>query len=95
MSHTIRSIALQNKKMTNSDFPGIAFATLPTTGETIAIQYNEQIHYRVNTTKTAEELNAMYGVTPAQAQAVLERVLAGLEIPPANLESHDPLCHTA
>jgi hypothetical protein len=86
---------MNNKKMTNSDFPGIAFATLPTTGETIAIQYNEQIHYRVNTTKTAEELNAMYGVTPAQAQAVLEHVLAGLETPSANLESHDPLRHTA
>jgi hypothetical protein len=67
---------MQNKKMTSSDFPGIAFATLPTRGETIAIQCNEQIHYRVNTTKTTEELNAMYGVTPAQAQAVLERVLA-------------------
>jgi hypothetical protein len=86
---------MKNNKMTDSDFPGIAFATLPTTGETIAIQYNEQIHYRVNTTKTAEELNAMYGVTPAQAQAVLERVLAGLETPPANLKSHDTLCHTA
>ena len=86
---------MQNKKMTNSDFPGIAFATLPTTGETIAIQYNEQIHYRVNTTKTVEELNAMYGVTPAQAQAVLERVLAGLETPPVNMESHNPLRHTA
>ena len=86
---------MQNKKMTDSDFPGIAFATLPTTGETIAIQYNEQIHYRVNTTKTVEELNAMYGVTPAQAQAVLERVLAGLETPPANQESHDTLRHTA
>ena len=67
---------MKNNKMTDSDFPGIAFATLPTTGETIAIQCNEQIHYRVNTTKTTEELNAMYGVTPAQAQAVLERVLA-------------------
>ncbi|MEK7786298.1 MAG: hypothetical protein AAB658_12875 [Chloroflexota bacterium] len=70
---------MKNKKMTSSDFPGIAFATLPITGETIAIQYGAQIHYRVNTTKTTEELNAMYGVTPVQAQAVLERVLAGHE----------------
>jgi hypothetical protein len=81
---------MQNKKMTSSDFPGIAFATLPTTGETIAIQYNEQIHYRVNTTKTAEELNTMYGVTPAQAQAVLERVLAGHETRRHPREGEDP-----
>jgi len=95
MSHTIWSNAMQNKKMTDSDIPAIAFATLPTTGETIAIQYDQRIHYRVNTTKTAEELNAMYGVTPAQAQAVLERVLAGLETAPANLESHDMLRRSA
>jgi hypothetical protein len=47
-----------------SGFPGIAFATLPATGETIAIRYGERIYYRVDTTKTADELNAMYGVTP-------------------------------
>ena len=81
---------MQNKKMTSPDFPGIAFATLPTTGETIAIQYNEQIHYRVNTTKTAEELNTMYGVTPAQAQAVLERVLAGQGTRRHSCEGEDP-----
>jgi hypothetical protein len=84
-----------NNKMTETDFPAIAFATLPTTGETIAIQYGQRIHYRVNTTKSAEELNAMYGVTPAQAQAVLERVLAEQETPPPNLESHDTLRRSA
>jgi hypothetical protein len=84
-----------SNKMTDSDFPAIAFATSPTTGETIAIQYGQRIHYRVNTAKSAEELNAMYGVTPAQAQAVLERVLAEQETLPPNLESNDTLRRSA
>ena len=86
---------MQDEKMTDSDFPAIAFITLPTTGETIAIQYGQRIQYRVKTTKTAEELNAIYGVTPAQAQAVLERVLAEQETPTANMQSHDPLRRSA
>ncbi len=69
-------------------FPGIAFATLPTTGETIAIRYGERIYYPVGTTKTAEELNAMYGVTPAQARAILASVLAGWEAKPVETESN-------
>jgi len=86
---------MQQEKPNDSEFPAIAFATLPATGETIAIQYGQRIHYRVNTTKSAHELNAMYGVTPAQAQAVLERVLAEQETAPASQESHDPLRRSA
>jgi ribulose bisphosphate carboxylase small subunit len=81
---------MPHEKMNDSDFPAIAFATLPTTGETIAIQYGQRIHYRVNTTKSAQELNTMYGVTPAQALAVLERVLADEQTSHARLASHDP-----
>ena len=68
---------MHNAQPADSGFPGIAFAVLPAMGETIAIQFGERICYRVKTTKTADELNAMYGVSPAQAQAMLERVLAG------------------
>ena len=64
-------------------FPGIAFATLPKTGETIAIRYGERIYYRVDSVKTADELNAMYGVTPRQAQAILASALAGWKTPSA------------
>ena len=81
---------MQTAKMTDTDFPAIAFVTLPTTGETIAIQYGQRIQYRVKTTKTAEELNAMYGVTQAQALAVLARVLAEQETALTKPESHDP-----
>lgn len=81
---------MQQEIMNDSDFPAIAFATLPATGETIAIQYGRRIHYRVNTTKSAQELNVMYGVTPAQARAVLERLLAEQPAPPENTESRDP-----
>lgn len=57
--------------------PGIAFAALPTTGETIAIRQGEPAYYRVNTTKTAEELNTLYGVSEAQAQAMLASLMSG------------------
>ena len=67
---------MQQEKMNVTNFPAIVFVTLPTTGETIAIQYGQRIHYRVNTSKSAQELNAMYGVAPDQALAVLARVLA-------------------
>jgi hypothetical protein len=36
-----------------------------------AICRDEHSHYRVQTTKTAEELNSMYGASPAQARAML------------------------
>ena len=62
---------MRKEHSTDPGFPGIAFATLPTTGETIAIRYGERIYYRVQTTKTAEELNAIYGVTEAQARTLL------------------------
>ncbi len=82
---------MRNEHSTDSGFPGIAFATLPTTGETVAIRYGERIYYRVETTKTAEELNAIYGVTEAQAKTILASAMSGWATPPANQISHDPL----
>ena len=79
---------MYEKQFTDSNFPGIAFAVLPATGETIAIRSSERIFYRVKTTKTADELNAMYGVSPTQARAALEHVLAGWETPPQEPESN-------
>ena len=43
----------------------------------MAICLGDHSYYRVATTKTAAELNAMYGVTEAQAQAMVQVV--GLE----------------
>lgn len=60
-----------------SRLPGIAFATLPTTGETIAICRGEPNYYRVESTRTAEELNALYGVSESQARAMLTGLLRG------------------
>lgn len=74
----------------DAGFPGIAFATLPVTGETIAIRYGERIYYRVGTTKTADELNAMYGVTPAQARRILASALADWMTAPANADMYHP-----
>ncbi|MCR4345935.1 MAG: hypothetical protein NUV55_01825 [Sulfuricaulis sp.] len=68
----------------DTGFPGIAFAILPNTGETVAIRYGERIYYRVDSVKSADELNAMYGVTPCQANAALACALAGWKISMSN-----------
>ncbi len=74
---------------TLSLLPGIAFANLPTTGETIAIRSGAPAYYRVATSKTADELNAMYGVDKAQVRAMLAGVLLGWDTPLANPENYD------
>lgn len=71
-----------------SRLPGIAFATLAITGETIAICRGEPSYYRVETTKTAAELNTMYGVSPAQARAMLAGTIRGWHTLPADPERY-------
>lgn len=78
------------RKSTLSRLPGIAFATLAATGATIAITLGETHYDRVNTTKSADELNRMYGVTPAQARAMLAGVLCGWRTSLANPELYGP-----
>ena len=73
-----------------SKLPGIAFATLMATGATIAITLGESRYERVTTTKTADELNRMYGVTPAQARAMLAGVLCGWRTNLANPDLYGP-----
>jgi hypothetical protein len=68
---------------TLSMLPGIAFATLPATGETVAICRGAPGYYRVETTKTADELNAMYGVSEAEAQALLATTRLDSDVPSA------------
>ncbi|BAU47502.1 hypothetical protein SVA_0923 [Sulfurifustis variabilis] len=64
-----------------SKLPGISFATLAATGETIAICRGEPNYYRVESTRTADELNALYGVSQAQARAMLAGVMQGWDAP--------------
>lgn len=71
---------------TLSMLPGIAFATLPATGETVAICRGAPGYYRVETTKTADELNAMYGVSEAEVQALLAVTRLGADAPPADTQ---------
>jgi len=73
-----------------SRLPGIAFATLAATGATIAITLGASRYERVNTDKTADELNRLYGVTPAQARAMLAGVLLGWRTNLANPELYGP-----
>lgn len=74
---------------TLSLLPGIAFASLPATGQTIAIRSGAPAYYRVASTKTVDELNAMYGVDKAQVRAMLAGVLIGWDTPLANPENYD------
>jgi hypothetical protein len=60
-----------------SRLPGIAFATIVTTGVTIAICLGESRWYKVDTTKTADELNRLFGVSPSQSRAALAAMLRG------------------
>jgi hypothetical protein len=71
---------MRNILPTLSMLPGIAFTTLPATGETVAICLGDSSYYHVATTKSAAELNAMYGVTEAQALAMAQVV--GLDARP-------------
>jgi hypothetical protein len=74
-----------------SSLPGIAFATLAISGETIAICRGgpSYYRYRVETTKTAEELNTMYGVSPAQARAMLAGTILGWHTRLADPDHYD------
>lgn len=75
---------MHKEQVADAGFPGIAFATLPKTGETVAIRYGERIYYRVDSAKSADELNAIYGVAPGQARAILASALAGWKTPSVN-----------
>lgn len=73
-----------------SKLPGIAFATLAATGMTIAITLGASRYDRVATTRTADELNQQYGVTPGQARAMLAGVLLGWRSSLANPDLYGP-----
>ena len=77
-------------KSGTSKLPGIAFGTLAVTGATIAITLGESRYDYVNTTKTADELNRLYGVTPAQARAMMAGVLLGWRTSLANPDLYGP-----
>jgi hypothetical protein len=64
--------------------PAIAFATLPATGETVAIMRGQSSTFRVGSRKSVAELNELYGVDPAQQQAMLAGLLYGWDTPLAD-----------
>ena len=73
-----------------SKLPGIAFAKLAVTGAIIAITLGESHYECVNTTQSADDLNHLHGVTPAQARAMLAGVLVGWRTRLANPELYGP-----
>jgi hypothetical protein len=86
------------KESKRSRLPGIAFATIVTTGVTIAICLGESRWYKVDTVKGADELNRLFGVTPSQSRAALAAMLRGWNpsgTVPALEDSPDTPVHTA
>jgi len=68
---------MEAKRFGPENLPTIAFATLPETGETIAILRGEREYYRIGSSKSAAQLNAMYGVLPSQQQAMIAGITHG------------------
>jgi len=68
---------MEAKRYGPENLPTIAFATLRETGETIAILRGESEYYRIGSSKSAAQLNAMYGVLPPQQQAMLAGLTHG------------------
>lgn len=72
-----------------SKLPSIAFTVLPATGETVAILRGESAYYHIGSTKSPDELNRMYGVTRAQALAMLAGATHGWTTPLADPDNYD------
>jgi len=60
-----------------STLPAIAFITLVTTGEVIALCQGKENYYRVQTQLKSEQLNRLYGVTEPEARAMLAHFIRG------------------
>jgi hypothetical protein len=74
---------------TLSKLPSIAFTVLPATGETVAILRGESAYYHIGSVKSPDELNRMYGVTPAQARAMLAGATHGWATALADPDNYD------
>src|SRR3972149_1379095 len=79
---------MHKEPATDAGFPGIAFATLPDTGETIAIRYGERLYYRVDSAKTADVLSGNYFFTEAPSKFLGIRLPSIGETPPVAQDSH-------
>ena len=79
-----------SEKAGQSKLPGIAFARIASTGRTVAIRLGESRYLYIDTDKNPDELNRQFGVTPAQARAMLAGVLIGWRARLANPELYGP-----
>ncbi len=68
---------MENSIRSRSALPPIAFAVHPTTGVTVMIRRGEGGYVALVTRLTADELNRAFGVTAAQARAMLARSMFG------------------
>lgn len=72
-----------------SKLPSIAFTVSPATGETVAILRGQSAYYQIGSAKSPDELNRMYGVTRAQARAMLAGATHGWTTPLADPDNYD------
>ena len=62
---------MDRKRKLTSALPAIAFVTLVTTGEIIALCQGKPAGYRVQTALKSDDLNKLYGVSALQAKIML------------------------
>lgn len=70
--------------MARDKLPDVCFANHPSTGELIAIKRGESGYYPIQSRRTADELNAMEGVTPVQRAAMETGSMFGWDVPGAD-----------
>lgn len=73
----------------NPKLPDYCYSTLLTTGETILIKKGESGYYKTIQQKPADELNALIGVTKAEAEAMYAGSMFGWGTSAANPDNYD------
>ncbi len=78
--------------MNTAKLPEYCYGTLPSTGEVVIIKRGEMGYYSSNATPgnaQADDLNAVIGVTKAQAEAMMSGSMFGWDIPSADPDNYD------
>lgn len=79
----------ENKTLEPKKLPDHCYSTNQLNGRVIAIKFGESGYYPIETKATADELNAVLGVTKAQVEAMVVGSMFGWDCPGANPDMYD------